>query len=56
MITANTFVGRITGARPHVEGVESVYTCQQKAPQAVVLGFMVIDNSTGVSARERRRL
>lgn len=54
MTTINTFAGRITGPRLRVEGVGSPW--QQKRPHVVALGFTMIDNSTGVSARKRRRL
>ena len=50
--------GRITGTRLHIEGMAPAYVWLQKRPFAdavsVTLGFTKIDNSTGVSARERR--
>jgi hypothetical protein len=52
VITTNLSAGRITGTRLHVEGMASAYTRQQKRP--VIIGFVVTDNSTVVSARERR--
>jgi hypothetical protein len=50
--------GRITGTRLHIEGMAPAYVWLQKRPFAVagpvILGFTMNDNSTGVSARERR--
>lgn len=60
MIATNQLAGRITAPRLRVDSVESLYTWQQKRPAAIAgpatLGFVMIDNSTGVSARKRRRL
>ncbi len=54
MITTTTYAGRITGTRLHIESVTSGW--QLKRPFAVALGVSTTDNSTGVSARKRRRL
>jgi hypothetical protein len=61
MITNTDFSsGRITGARLHIEGMGSAYAWQLKRPfgpvGAVAVGVSTTDNSTGVSARKRRRL
>lgn len=51
--TLNTAAGVCYGARLRVESVASMYAWKQQRPELVA--FTKIDNSTGVSARERRR-
>ena len=54
MITMNLTAGAVYGARLRVEPVASLHAWKQQRPVSV--GFSTIDNSTGVSARERRHL
>jgi hypothetical protein len=60
MTTTEFLAGRITGTRLHVSGVASAYTWQDKRPVTVTgpvfVGVKMINNSTVVSARERRPL
>jgi len=50
--TTNLTAGAVYGARLRVESVAPMHAWKQQRPQLV--SFTKIDNSTGVSARERR--
>ena len=58
--TTNLTVGAVYGARLRVESVAPMHAWKQQRPVAVAFPVIdastQIDNSTGVSARERRPL
>jgi chemotaxis response regulator CheB len=57
MITMTNPVATIHGALPCVESVVSTYArAWKQRPSGVILGGFGTDNSTGVSAEERRHL
>jgi hypothetical protein len=57
MITMTNAVAAIHGALPRVESVVPTYArAWKQRPSGVILGGFGTDNSTGVSAEERRRL
>jgi hypothetical protein len=57
MITMTNPVATIHGTLPRVESVVSAYArAWKQRPSVVILGGFGTDNSTGVSAEERRHL
>ena len=57
MITMTNPVATIHGALPRVESVVPTYArAWKQRPSGVILGGFGADNSTGVSAEERRHL
>jgi hypothetical protein len=57
MITMTDSVAAIHGALPRVESVVPTYArAWKQRPSGVILGGFGTDNSTGVSAEERRHL
>jgi hypothetical protein len=57
MITMTNPVATVHGALPRVESVVPTYARSRKQrPFGVILGGFGTDNSTGVSAEERRHL
>ena len=57
MITMTNPVATIHGALPRVESVVPTYArAWKQRPSGVILGGFGVDNSTGVSAEERRHL
>ncbi|GAA5139233.1 hypothetical protein [Pseudonocardia adelaidensis] len=58
MITMTNLVAAVHGALPRVESVVPTYAraWKQQRPSGVILGGFGTDNSTSVSAEERRHL
>ena len=57
MITMTDLVATVRGARLHVDPAVSTYTrAWKQRPSVVIPGGFGTDNSTGVSAEERRHL
>ncbi len=57
MITMTNPVATLRGTRLHVESVVPAYArAWKQRPSVVILGGFGTDNSTGVSAEERRHL
>jgi hypothetical protein len=57
MITMTLPVAAVHGALPRVESVVPTYArAWKQRPSGVILGGFGTDNSTGVSAEERRHL
>jgi hypothetical protein len=57
MITMTNPVATVHGAPPRVESVVPTYArAWKQRPSGVILGGFGTDNSTGVSAQERRHL
>ena len=57
MITMTNLVATVHGASPRLEPVVPTYArAWKQRPSGVILGGFGTDNSTGVSAEERRHL
>jgi hypothetical protein len=57
VITMTNLVAAVHGALPRVESVVPTYArAWKQRPSGVILGGFGTDNSTGVSAEERRHL
>jgi hypothetical protein len=57
MITMTLLVAAVHGARLHVGSVAATYArAWKQRPSVVIAGGFGTDNSTGVSAEERRHL